>query len=150
MGSFYEINDTLVISKAQGFPSHILNIETHQKKPITLKEVEGKVFSFNHKSAARAFQLDPVRVYLVERTAEKKWLFWGLVYIQSISITRAADAPDNKRGDSGGFNPDDWVTAGTFKIVEIYEPEYQKVFTKHESPAAWNYFAGSKPERNEE
>ena len=81
MGCFYEINDTLLLTKAQGFPSDILNIERHLKTPITLKDVEGKIFSFKNKPAARAFQLDPVRVYLFENTKDDKWLGWGSVFI---------------------------------------------------------------------
>lgn len=141
MGCFYEINDTLVITKEQGFPSEILNVEQHQKSPITLKDVEGEIFTFKNKPAARAFQLDPVRVYFAERTPDDKWLFWGQAYIQSLHISRVPGAPDDKRGDSISFKPEDWVTSGTFKIVEIYDPEYQRIFTNHEAPPMWNYFA---------
>ncbi len=42
MGCFYEINDTLLLTKDEGFPSDILNIERHQKNPVTLKDVDGK------------------------------------------------------------------------------------------------------------
>lgn len=143
MGCFYEINDTLVITKEQGFPSDIFNIEKHQKNPVTLKDVEGKIFHFKNKPAARAFQLDPVRVFFAERTENDKWLFWGKVYIESITITRAPGAPDNDRDSSISFKPEDWVTAGTFKVIQVYNPEYQRIFTNNEAPPAWNYFAPS-------
>ena len=133
MGCFYEINDTLLLTKDQGFPSDILNIERHQKKPVTLKDVEGKIFHFKNKPAARAFQLDPVRVYFFERTENDKWLGWGRVFIQSLTIERTVDAPSDS-GSSISFKPGDWVTSGTYKFIDIYDPEYQKIFTSHEAP----------------
>ena len=88
MGCMYEINDTLLLNKDQGFPCDILSFERHQKNPVTLKDVAGKLFSFRNKAAARAFQLDPVRVYLFESTDNDKWLGWGRVFIQSLTIER--------------------------------------------------------------
>ena len=38
------------------------------------------------------------------------------------------------------FNAGDWVTSGTYVFIDIYDPEYQRIFTSHEAPAAWNYF----------
>ena len=140
MGCFYEINDTLVFSKDQGFPSDILDIERHQKNPVTLKDVEGKIFSFRNKTTARAFQLDPVRVYLFEWTANDKWLGWGRILIQSLTIERRKDLPPSHPETSVDFDPKEWVTSGTFRFLEIYEPEYQKIFTLREAPKACNYF----------
>jgi hypothetical protein len=140
MGCFYELNDTLLLQKAEGFPSDILNIEQHQKKPITLKDVEGKIFSFRNKPAARAFQLDPVRVYLIERTEAGKWLGWGRVFIQSLTIERRKELPPSDPDGPISFKAEDWLTSGTFRIIEIYDPEYQKIFTMHETPRAWGYF----------
>lgn len=140
MGCFYEINDTLLLKKDDGFPSDILNIERHRKNPVTLKDVDGKIFSFRNKPAARAFQLDPVRVYLFEWTANDKWLGWGRVFIQSLTIERKKGLPPSDPAGPISFKADDWVTSGTFRIFEIYDPEYQKIFTLHEAPKAWNYF----------
>ena len=140
MGCFYEINDTLLLTREHGFPSDILNIERHQKNPVTLKDVEGKIFSFNNLTAARAFQLDPVRVYLFERTPNDKWLAWGKVFIQSLTIERKKGlAPSDPTGPIS-FKAEDWVTSGTFRFIDIYDPEYQKIFTLHDAPKAWNYF----------
>jgi hypothetical protein len=137
MGCAYEINDTLLLSEAQGFPSDVFSYEQHVKSPITTKDVEGKVFSFNSKPTARAFQLDPVRVYFVENTPAGKWLVWGKAFIQSLHIEHVK----NSAGDNPiQFIPGDWMTSGTFKVVEVYDPEYQKVFTDHEVPAVWNFF----------
>ena len=140
MGCFYEINDTLLLNKDQGFPSDILEIKRHQKNPVTLKDVEGKIFSFKNKSAARNFQLDPVRVYLFERTEDGKWLGWGRVFIQSLTIERKKGLMPTDPNGEISFNSKDWVTSGTFRIIEIYDPEYQKIFTMHEAPRAWGYF----------
>lgn len=140
MGCSYEINDTLLLTKAQGFPSDILNIERHQKNPITLQDVAGKVFRFRNKPVARAFQLDPVRVYLFENTDDDKWLGWGRVFIQSLTIKRKRGLGPSDPAGPIHFNPGDWVTSGTYVFIDIYDPEYQKIFTMHEAPKAWNYF----------
>ena len=141
MGCFYEINDTLLLAKAEGFPSDILNIERHQKNPVRLKDVAEKIFSFQNKPAARAFQLDPVRVYFFERTENDKWLGWGKVFIQSLTIERKKELPPTDPAGPIIFKAEDWVTSGTFRFIEIYDPDYQKIFTLHEAPKAWNYFS---------
>ena len=140
MGCFYEINDTLLLNKDQGFPSDILEIKRHQKNPVTLKDVEGKIFSFKNKSAARNFQLDPVRVYFFEFTADKKWLGWGRILIQSLTIERKKGLPPSNPAKDVKFKEDDWVTSGTYRFLEIYEPEYQKIFTLREAPKESSYF----------
>ena len=133
MGCFYEINDTLLLTKDQGFPSDILDIERHQKKPITVADVKGKLFSFRNKPAARAFQLDPVRVYLFENTKNDKWLGWGRAFIQSLTIERRKGLEPSDPAGPISFNASDWVTSGTFVIIDIYDPQYQKIFTSHEA-----------------
>lgn len=139
MGCFYELNDTLLISEKQGFPSNVFNYEEHIKKPVTLDDVKDEVFAFSGKKAARAFQLDPVRVFFFEMTADKKWLAWGKVAIQSLTIEHVPSDevnPDNPIA----FNPGDWLTSGTYKVIEVYDPEYQRIFTSHEAPAIWSFF----------
>jgi len=128
MGSMIEINDTLQLTTEQGFPSDILDLARHRKHPVTLEQVGNRIFSFQNKPNARMFQLDPVRVFYVHNIGGK-WLSWGHVYIQSLSITK--DAKGN------------WVTGGTYKIVQLYPPEYQEIFSKHESPPGLGYFEGS-------
>ena len=99
-----------------------------------------QIFSFKGKPAARAFQLDPVRVYLFENTEDDKWLGWGRVFIQSLTIKRKTGlAPSDPAGPIS-FNAGDWVTSGTYVFIDIYDPEYQKIFTLHEAPKIWNYF----------
>lgn len=132
MGSFVEINDTLQLTEEQGFPVHIFDLEKHQKTPITLKEVEGMVFEFKDKPSARIFQIDPVRVYFVHNV-DGKWLFWGRVLIQSQKI-------EKQLNDDGTWNEGSWKTSGTYTILNVYDPKYQKTFTFNEAPDDRNYY----------
>lgn len=139
MGSFVEINDTLEITAEQGFPAELLDIQKHREKPITLADVEGKVFSFKNKPAARIYQLDPVRVFYVHNI-DGKWLFWGHVFIQSQTVTKVLDADGNWNGK--------WQTAGTYIITQLYDPQYQETFTRAEAPPDRNYFIPSSSEQS--
>lgn len=132
MGSFIEINDTLQITEAQGFPASLLDLKRHQKDPITIDEVKGILFEFKNKPSARIFQKDPVRVFLVQNI-NKKWLFWGHAYIQSQTVKKQLK-PD------GSWDGESWVTEGTYLINTIYAPEYQKIVTQNESPSGLSYF----------
>lgn len=125
MGSYIETNDTLRISKQQGFPDE-LNIDAHLRNPIAFESVKDKIFSFNSKPAIRVYQAPPVRNFLVE-DINGKWVYWGLCYILSINhnyITKE--------------------TSGTFKIIQLNNPEQMKQmfelthFTDKEST---NYFS---------
>ena len=82
MGSFIEINDTLQITKEQGFPAE-LDIETHLKNPYSLENFEGKIYSFKDKNDIRIYKVPPVRNFLVENV-DGKWVYWGLVHILKI------------------------------------------------------------------
>lgn len=104
MGSFIEINDTLQISREQGFPSE-LDYEAHKIKPFTADDFKDKVFEFKDKANIRVYKLPPVRNFLVQNT-EGKWLYWGLIHI--IEVTH-----DNLKQ----------TTSGKFKIIYIYNPE---------------------------
>ena len=125
MGTMVEINDTLQLTREQGFPADLLDLASHRADPITLERVQDRIFTFQGKPNARMFQLDPVRVYFVHNI-DGKWLFWGHVFIQSLTINKDADGK--------------WVTGGTYKIVELYAPEYQETFTRSESPPGAGYF----------
>src|SRR5262249_37610768 len=116
----------------KAFLADLLNRESHCKKPVKLEDVANRVFRFQGKPNVRIFQFDPVRVYLVH-DIDEKWLFWGRIFIQSQSITK-------KLGFDGAWKEDDWDTSGTYKIIDIYEPEYQKTFTMREAPQDKNYF----------
>lgn len=132
MGSRIELNDTLQITRKQGFPADVLNLARHQADPIPLSAVADRLFQFTGKAGARYFQSDPVRVYLVHNI-DGKWLFWGKVFIQSQTIEKLLNA-------NNSWTEGEWITSGTFRIVDIYQPDYQRIFTERESPPGKSYF----------
>ena len=132
MGSYVEINDTLQLTTEQGFPVDLMDREKHIKCPVKLDDVKDRLFEFKDKPSARIFQLDPVRVYYVHNI-NGKWLFWGRVFIQSETIYKKLDA-------QGKWKEGDWLTSGTYKIIDVYDPDYQKAFTLHEAPPDRNFF----------
>ena len=105
MGSMIEINDTLRISKEQGFPVE-LDIEKHVKEPLSFDLVKDKVFSFSAKPKVRIFQQPPVRTFLVEDYGGGLWLYWGLCYMLSVNC-----------------NYETGETSGTYKIIKLNTPE---------------------------
>ncbi len=117
MGSSIEINDTLVISKDNGFPE-ILDIERHQRIPILLEEIAHDDFKFT-KEGNRLYH-NGIRVFLVEEV-NKKWIYWGHCIITEQTI---------KEGK----------TFGKYKITKLYDSEYQREMTKNESPDGKSYF----------
>lgn len=132
MGSYVEINDTLQLTTEQGFPADLLNLSRHREHPITLQDVGDRLFEFRDKPSARIFQLDPVRVYYVHNI-DGKWLFWGRVFIESQTIYKKLNA-------DGSWTEGNWLTSGTYRIIDVYPPDYQHTFTLHEAPADRNYF----------
>jgi len=123
MGSFIEINDTLRITKDQGFPAE-LSIEEHLKNPYTISEVEEKVFNFTAKPKIRVYKIPPVRNLLVE-DIDGKWLYWGLCHILEIHH-------DYEKEE----------TSGKFKIIRLNSPEEMKEMFKltHFNKDEENYF----------
>lgn len=107
MGSFIEINDTLQINKAQGFPAK-LDITKHLKKPFKTSDFTDKIFEFKDKSNIRIYKIPPVRNFLVENI-DGKWLYWGLCHILEIKHDYI-----NK------------TTSGKYKIIHINSPEQMK------------------------
>ncbi len=132
MGSNLELNDTLLITTEQGFPSELLNRDAHVRKAVRLDEVADRIFSFCEKDGARIFHLDPVRVYLVENV-DGKWIFWGKAFVLSQSI-------EKKLEEDGSWKLGNWVTSGTFKIVDLFEPDYQETFSRRECPPGKSFF----------
>lgn len=114
MGSFIELNDTLQLNREQGFPDE-LNLEKHLVTPYTIADVKDKVFSFRDKPNIRAFQMPPVRNFLVENR-NGKWICWGLCHILEVTHDYVKK-----------------VTHGKFKIVRLYIPEEMKKAT----PTLW-------------
>ncbi len=107
MGSFIEINDTLQLTREQGFPE-LLDFEKHKEKPFSASDFEGTVFKFKDKPRVRIYKLPPVRNFLVQNI-NGKWLYWGLVHIIETRHDNIAQ-----------------TTSGKFKIIYIYSPEEMK------------------------
>ena len=107
MGAFIEINDTLRISKEQGFPKE-LNIEIHKNTPFRIEDFQDKVFTFQNKPSVRIYQVPPVRCFLVE-DVDGKWLYWGLCHILELTIDYV-----NK------------TTSGKYKIIHLNNVEDMK------------------------
>ncbi len=103
-GKSIEINDTLQITKKQGFPGELI-VESHLKKPFTADQFAGQTFSFNGKPGERRFQEPPIRNFLVENR-DGKWIYWGLIHVFAVEY----DADKN-------------LTSGKFKIIYIYTPD---------------------------
>lgn len=108
MGSIIEINDTLRLTKAQGFPAE-LDYEKHLLKPFKTDSFVNKVFEFKNKANVRLYQLPPIRNFLVE-SIDTAWLYWGLCQIIEIKHDYV-----NK------------TTSGKFKITHINSPEEMKI-----------------------
>lgn len=137
MGSIIEFNDTLQITNKQGFPDHIFNLERHRKKPITLDEVTDMVFEFSGKSRPRFFHLEPVRVYWYHNI-DGKWLAWGQIVVLEQTISKNQN--HMHQGPVNVSDPEDWVTSGKYRVLKIYEPDYQELFTRTDLPPSLSYF----------
>lgn len=107
MGSFIEINDTLQLTIAQGFPKE-LNLEQHLKNPYKLEDFKDKVFQFHDKQDIRIYKVPPTRNFFVENR-EGKWIYWGLVHIIETTVDYIKK-----------------TTSGKFRIIYINTPEEMK------------------------
>ncbi len=107
MGVFVELNDTLQLTKEQGFPAE-LDLDRHLKTPYRTEDFEGKVFEFKNKSDIRIYKTAPVRNFLVENRGGK-WVYWGLVQMVETTHDHVKKA-----------------TSGKFTILRIYTPEQMK------------------------
>ena len=107
MGSFIEINDTLRITKEQGFPAE-LDVTKHLQTPYKLDDFKDKVFEFKGKKDIRVYKILPVRNFLVEEI-DGKWLYWGRCHIVEVHH-------DYVKGE----------TSGKFKIIALNSPEQMK------------------------
>ncbi len=122
MATFVELNDTLQLTKDQGFPKE-LNLEKHLNTPFTAKDFEGKVFEFKNKPEVRVYKIPPVRNFLVENR-DGKWIYWGLIHV----IETTCDYVKK-------------TTSGKFKIIYIYTPdEMRKAHGLIDRDNQTNYF----------
>lgn len=123
MGSFNEMNDTLQLTREQGFPAE-LGLEQHLKQPIGLAAVQDKVFEFTGKPSIRNFHQPPVRVFLAQNI-DGKWVYWGQVHILEITHDYMAK-----------------TTSGKYKIVRLNTPgEMRQMFDLTDGRSEMNYFA---------
>lgn len=111
MGTLIETNDTLQITKEQGFPIE-LDLDIHLKNPFKTDDFKGEIFEFKNKPKIRIYHQPPVRNFLVENK-DGKWIYWGLVHILEINH----DYENN-------------LTSGKFKIIYINTPEEMKTAHK--------------------
>ena len=112
MGSFIELNDTLQITRDQGFPKE-LDLTRHMSKPFQAADFAGQVFEFRDKKDPRVYHMPPVRVFFAE-SIDGKWLYWGHAEILEINIDTV------KR-----------MTSGKYRIT--------KIFTFEEMKSAFNF-----------
>jgi len=119
MGSPIEINDTLKISKERGFPRDLTLEEYVKNYSGALETLSERDFEFWN-VGERLYNRPPTRVFLVEEIAGK-WLYWGHAH-----ITKQTIVPER--------------TEGTFRIVKLYDPEYQRLATINESPEGKSFF----------
>ncbi|HSA84116.1 MAG TPA: hypothetical protein VLF20_04490 [Patescibacteria group bacterium] len=122
MGSFIEINDTLQLTKEQGFPVE-LDIEQHLQTPYLLENFENKIFTFSNKPDIRIYKVPPVRNFLVENK-DGKWIYWGRIHI--LEITHDYEKK---------------TTSGKFKIIKINTPDEMKLaFSLIDARPEFDYF----------
>lgn len=108
MGFQIELNDTLQITKEQGFPAQ-LKLEEHFKNPYKAEDFKDTIFEFKNKPGIRIYRVPPVRNFLVENI-NGKWVYWGLIQITEIFHDYA-----------------NATTSGKFKITYINTPEEMKI-----------------------
>lgn len=108
MGSTIITNDSLQLTREQGFPVE-LEYQKHLAKPFQDKDFAGRIFEFKDKPMVRVYQAPPVRVFLIENH-DGKWIYWGLVHVTEVRHDQV-----NK------------TTSGKFKIIHIYSPEEMKM-----------------------
>ena len=125
MGSYVELNDTLQITIKQGFPSELLDLEKHKQTSVKLDDVKDKIFEFHDKPGARIFHPSPTRCFFAHNI-NGKWLYWGKIILLEQTIK--------------GEDKETQTTSGKYKIIQIYNPEYQEQFTKNECSEGLSFF----------
>lgn len=106
MGSLIENNDTLQLTREQGFPAE-LDMDKHPGlTPYTASDFVGKVFQFRQKPRIRNYHQPPVRTFLAECRPNGKWVYWGRIQVLS-------EAHDFEKQ----------TTSGVFRILYIFAPD---------------------------
>ena len=107
MGTQFIHNDSLQITREQGFPKELV-YEEHLKNPLKAEDFEGRVFEFHDKAGIRFYHVPPNRNFLIENV-NGKWLYWGLIHVLELHLDYV-----NK------------VASGKFKIIYINTPDEMK------------------------
>jgi len=122
VGSIVTINDTLQITKAQGFPAE-LDFVKHEVTPFMSADFKDRVFEFSGKEGIRVYQAPPVRVFLAENI-DGKWLYWGQCHILETKIDMEKK-----------------MTSGKYKITKIFTVEEMKIaYELMDSRPEMNFF----------
>ena len=122
MGTQFTHNDSLQITREQGFPEELVYAK-HLKKNFTAKDFANKIFAFHDKQGLRFYQAPPTRNFLIEN-ANGKWLYWGLVHILELHLDY-----EHK------------VASGKFSIIYINTPEEMKnVFRLVDGRPEYDFF----------
>lgn len=104
MGSFFETNDTLQITREQGFPA-ALELAKHKITPIKAEDFKDQIFEFKNKKQIRLYQQVPINNYLVENIGGQ-WVYWGWVHVLEIHHDYVTQ-----------------MTSGKFRIIKIFTIE---------------------------
>ncbi|OGN28166.1 MAG: hypothetical protein A3A33_02315 [Candidatus Yanofskybacteria bacterium RIFCSPLOWO2_01_FULL_49_25] len=107
MGTQFTHNDSLQITREQGFPKELV-YEEHLKKPFTAGDFKGREFEFHDKAGLRFYQAPPVRNFLIENR-DGKWLYWGLIHVLELHLDYIKK-----------------TVSGTFRITYVNTPDEMK------------------------
>jgi len=129
MASYVELNDRLILTKVQGFPSE-LDLKKHRENPLKAEDFSGRTFGFYGKSGKRFYIHSPGTCLLIQ-DLERQLLYWGEIAI--LEQTKSGKSEKIQR------------TSGEFEIIDIYDPICQEAITRHESPRGKSYFSEDKP-----
>ena len=98
------MNDTLQITKEQGFPKE-LNLKKYLEKPCTAEQFKDMICELKNTPNIRNYHMPPVRNFLVENI-DGKWLYWGQIHMLEVKHDYI-----NK------------TTSGKYKIIYINKSE---------------------------
>ena len=130
MASYVEMNDRLILKEVQGFP-HELNLKKHRENPLKAEDFYGRTFGFYGKPGKRIYNHSPDTCFLIQ-DIEDQWLYWGKIII--LEQTKSGRSERNQ------------ITSGKFEITDIYDPMYQEIITRRESPSSRkSYFGEDEP-----
>jgi hypothetical protein len=120
MEKLVRINDTLKLTREQGFPKE-LDIDKHLNESFKFEDFEEKIFEFD-KPLPRIYPLPPTRTFLVQEV-EGKWIKWGHCLVIEQTIYSNGDR-----------------TKGKFKITKLFDKDFIKLATVNDTPEGKSFF----------